>query len=128
MFKGILGGLLMATGALVLAAGVVGVIVVVERALSNRQKDQQPPPTPDIPAKPPVVAVAEPQPTKPKAERHFSIKRTKSEVGYVYWILEGHGKYKCFVLCDSWEEAMEQAKARLEGESEEMQEFAFART
>ena len=34
----------------------------------------------------------------------------KSEVGYIYWILEGHGKYKCFVLCDSWEEAIEQAK------------------
>ena len=125
----IFGGLLMATGALVLAAGVVGVIVVLERALTNREKDrQQPPAAPETPARPPVVAAAEPQATRPKAERHFSIKRTKSEVGYVYWILEGHGKYKCFVLCDSWEEAIEQAKARLEGESEETHEFAFART
>ncbi len=59
-------------------------------------------------------------------DRQFSIKRTKSEVGYVYWILEGFGKHKCFVLCDTWEEAMEQAKSRLESEKEDSQEFIFA--
>ena len=47
-------------------------------------------------------------------------------MGYVYWILEGFGKHKCFVLCDTWEEAMEQAKARLESEKEDSQEFIFA--
>jgi hypothetical protein len=61
-----------------------------------------------------------------RSDRQFSIKRTKSEVGYVYWILEGFGKHKCFVLCDTWEEAMEQAKARLESEKEDSQEFLFA--
>jgi len=61
-----------------------------------------------------------------RADRQFSIKRTKSEVGYVYWILEGFGKHKCFVLCDTWEEAMEQAKSRLESEKEDSQEFLFA--
>ncbi len=61
-----------------------------------------------------------------RADRQFSIKRTKSEVGYVYWILEGFGKHKCFVLCDTWEEAMEQAKTRLESEREDSQEFLFA--
>ncbi len=60
-----------------------------------------------------------------RTDRQFSIKRTKSEVGYVYWILEGHGKYKCFVLCDTWEEAMEQAKTRLDSEKEDSQEFLF---
>jgi hypothetical protein len=65
---------------------------------------------------------------KPKrVERPFSIKRTKSEVGYVYWILEGHGKYKCFVLCDSWQEAIAEAQRRLQGEMEEHAEFALAR-
>lgn len=59
-------------------------------------------------------------------DRQFSIKRTKSEVGYVYWILEGYGKHKCFVLCDTWEEAMEQAKSRLDSEKEDSQEFIFA--
>jgi len=65
-------------------------------------------------------------PNSNRADRQFSIKRTKSEVGYVYWILEGFGKHKCFVLCDTWEEAMEQAKARLESEKEDSQEFIFA--
>ena len=61
-----------------------------------------------------------------RSDRQFSIKRTKSEVGYVYWILEGFGKHKCFVLCDTWEEAMEQAKARLDSDKEDSQEFIFA--
>jgi hypothetical protein len=61
-----------------------------------------------------------------RGDRQFSIKRTKSEVGYVYWILEGFGKHKCFVLCDTWEEAMEQAKTRLDSEKEDSQEFIFA--
>ncbi len=61
-----------------------------------------------------------------RGDRQFSIKRTKSEVGYVYWILEGYGKHKCFVLCDTWEEAMEQAKHRLDSEKEDSQEFIFA--
>jgi len=61
-----------------------------------------------------------------RSDRQFSIKRTKSEVGYVYWILEGYGKHKCFVLCDTWEEAMEQAKTRLDSEKEDSNEFLFA--
>jgi hypothetical protein len=61
-----------------------------------------------------------------RADRQFSIKRTKSEVGYVYWVLEGFGTHKCFVLCDSWEDAMEQAKTRLDSEKEDCQDFIFA--
>jgi len=66
------------------------------------------------------------RPAPNRTDRQFSIKRTKSEVGYVYWILEGYGKHKCFVLCDTWEEAMEQAKTRLDSDSEDSQEFLFA--
>jgi len=66
------------------------------------------------------------RPAQNRADRQFSIKRTKSEVGYVYWILEGYGKHKCFVLCDTWEEAMEQAKTRLDSDSGDSQEFLFA--
>jgi hypothetical protein len=66
------------------------------------------------------------RPAQNRADRQFSIKRTKSEVGYVYWILEGYGKHKCFVLCDTWEEAMEQAKTRLDSDNEDSQEFLFA--
>jgi hypothetical protein len=60
-------------------------------------------------------------------ERPFSIKRTKSEVGYVYWILEGRGKYKCYLLCDSWQEAVVEVNRRLQSETEDHAEFAFTR-
>lgn len=45
--------------------------------------------------------------------RCFSIKRTKSELGYTFWILEGFGRHKCFILCDTWQEAIEEANRRL---------------
>jgi len=51
---------------------------------------------------------------KPKRRtRCFSIKRTKSELGYTFWILEGFGRHKCFILCDTWREAMDEANSRL---------------
>jgi hypothetical protein len=52
--------------------------------------------------------------SKPKRRtRCFSIKRTKSEVGYTFWILEGFGRHKCFVLFDTWQEAIDEANRRL---------------
>jgi hypothetical protein len=116
MFKGLLGGLFKATGALVLAVGVIGVLVGVERLLSSMDKEPKNSnpdnPRPSDPQPVPVAPLEAPAVPSPQ-ERYFSIKRTKSEVGYVYWILEGFGKHKCFVLCDTWEEAVAQAKARL---------------
>ncbi len=106
----------------VFGAGVVGVLAGVERLLQNSvparaPEVKQPATVEDVPATEEPVAAE-----SLKTERHFSIKRTKSEVGYVYWILEGYGKYKCFVLCDSWDEAVAQAKAKLAagGEAAEM--------
>jgi hypothetical protein len=61
-----------------------------------------------------VVGRRKPKPT----ERPFHIRRTKSEVGYVYWILEGRGKHKCYVLCDSWQEAVAEANRRLQDAGE----------
>ncbi len=45
-----------------------------------------------------------------KSAPHFTIKRTKSEVGHAYWVLQGFGPYKCYVLCDTWDEAMTRAR------------------
>lgn len=54
------------------------------------------------------------RPSKPRpAVRCFRIKRTKSELGFTFWILEGLGKHKCFVLFDTWREAMDEACRRL---------------
>src|SRR3954451_16362194 len=43
---------------------------------------------------------------------YFSIRRTKSELGYVYWVLQGHGVFQCFVLFDTWKEAVDEACLR----------------
>jgi hypothetical protein len=95
----LLGGIFMVTSALLLAAGVAIVLI------GERRK-----------------------PRLRNSERPFSIKRTKSEVGYVYWILKGRGKYKCYILCDSWQEAVAEANRRLQSETEDRAEFAFARS
>jgi hypothetical protein len=96
-----------AKSTLVLAASAAGLLVGVKRLLTPKRVIY----SRALPAATPVS-----KPESLKADRHFSIKRTRSEVGYVYWSLEGYGQYKCFVLCDSWDEAVAQAKARLAGE------------
>jgi hypothetical protein len=50
----------------------------------------------------------------PETKRdYFSIRRTKSELGYVYWVLHGYGEFQCFVLFDTWREAMDEALRRV---------------
>ncbi len=44
---------------------------------------------------------------------YFSIRRTRLDSDYVYWVLQGFGKYQCFVLLDTWREAMDEALRRL---------------
>jgi hypothetical protein len=114
--KSLFGGFLYATGAVALA---VGVLAGLERLLENpssSRRQGQANNTPAVAESEDETAALDSAATlapKADAERNFSIKRTKSEVGYVYWILEGYGKYKCFILCDSWDEAVAQAKAKL---------------
>jgi hypothetical protein len=110
--KSLLGGLLIAAGVAVLAVGVLaGVEVLLQNSSRRPRRLEQPEPEP-APSQP-TAEIPSPLLPKQDAGRNFSIKRTKSEVGYVYWILEGYGKYKCFILCDTWDEAVAQAKARL---------------
>jgi hypothetical protein len=105
----LLGSLIKTTGALVLAASVVGVLIGVERLLTRRARREPEADRPKLLPKPLQLCSS-----SPSSQRPFSIRRTKSEVGYVYWILKGYGEHKCFVLCDTWQEAVEQAKIRLE--------------
>ncbi len=43
----------------------------------------------------------------------FSIRRSGSDLGLAYWVLQGHGVYASFQLFDTWREAMSAAEARL---------------
>ncbi len=112
------GGVL-ATGAAMLAVGMLGSQKPRRRHAkpAASESNQAPYPAPAAPItmrRPQYLAAVTTFPPKPETERKFSIKRMKSDVGSVYWMLEGFGKYKCFVLCDSWEEAMQLANAKLE--------------
>jgi hypothetical protein len=116
--KSLFGGLLIAAGVAVLAVGVLAAAQVLLQNPNQRarrgQNEKESTGVPEPEDRPEVMAEA-PADLVPKkdAARNFSIKRTKSEVGYVYWILEGYGKYKCFILCDTWEEAVAKAKTKL---------------
>jgi len=43
---------------------------------------------------------------------YFQIRRTRFELGYTYWVLQGFGCYRGFTLFDTWQEAIEEAEAR----------------
>lgn len=45
---------------------------------------------------------------------YFCVRRTKSEVGYIYWVLQGYGQFHCYELYDSWREACDEAVRRAE--------------
>ena len=90
-------------------AGAVGVLTGVEHMLSARQSGK--------PRKP----RAEAAPSAVPAVRSccFKIRQTRSEVGYVYWVLQGFGKHRCYVLHDTWQEAMDDAAARMKAAAEQ---------
>jgi hypothetical protein len=67
-----------------------------------------------------VGLLSKPKKTPTRAAPHFRIRRTKSELGYTFWILQGFAKHKCFVLCDTWQEAIDEANLRLHHPVREM--------
>lgn len=44
---------------------------------------------------------------------YFQIRRSRFDLGYTYWVLQGFGCYRGFALFDTWREAMEEAEARI---------------
>ena len=86
----------------VVMAGAIGVLSGIECLMSAKK------------TVPPAVANV-PIDEVPKARtRCFEIRRTKSELGYTYWVLRGFGAFRCFELHDTWQEAMNEATGRLE--------------
>lgn len=59
---------------------------------------------------------------------YFSIRRTKSDLGYVYWVLKGYGEFQCFILFDTWREAVDEASRRIDqaGALDELQPLRSA--
>lgn len=48
---------------------------------------------------------------------YYTIRQTRSELGYVYWVLQGHGRFASFALFDTWREAMDAAIEKLTARS-----------
>jgi hypothetical protein len=103
MVRRLIGGICSHGGGLILLGSAIGILAGVER-LCQRQRSR----------KPSDGNAGTAGPDKPRVrEDYFQIRRTKSEFGYVYWYLQGHGRFRCFLLFDTWREAMDEANARI---------------
>lgn len=94
MLQNVLRGLCRNSGGVMLVAGAIGVLAGLECLMSARTAT-------------PKRLVREIRPDR------FTIRRTKSELGYCYWVLQGYGKYSGFDLFDSWQEAIDEAQRRV---------------
>jgi hypothetical protein len=45
---------------------------------------------------------------------YFSITRARSRDAHPKWVLQGFGRFQCFLLFDTWREAMDQACFRID--------------
>lgn len=103
MLRHLFRGLCTRTSGRVLVAGAIGVLAGVEHLMSSRPKGIR---ISQLAAKPQVEV-------PPVRSNYFQIRRTVSELGYKYWVLQGFGTYQSFALFDTWQEAMDAAMDRL---------------
>lgn len=90
------------SGALVLG-GIAAVLDGVERLMApSRMRRTEP-----------VKDQATPMARNRSRNDFFTIKRTQSDLGFTYWVLQGHGVFASFELFDTWSEAVSGAQARL---------------
>ena len=92
---------------LTLVAGAIGVLAGVEYLFSARA----PKPVPVEPA-PVTIIPPEPEPSIKRPAR-LKITQTRSELGYVYWVLQECCGKPSYALFDTWQEAMEEAARRI---------------
>ncbi len=117
MLQNLVRGLCRNSGGVILVAGAIGVLAGVEHLMSKRAVARPRMSRPSLPRRP----------VAPTATDRFSIRRTRSELGYTYWVLQGHGKFTRFDLFDTWQEAVDEAQRRL-SQSSSVPEAALAAT
>jgi hypothetical protein len=102
MLQNIFRGLCRNSGGVILVAGAIGVLAGVKRFL-------------ELPAAAQFHVRARSErkhPGMPKPLDRFTVRRTRSELGYTYWVLQGFGQYTGFTLFDTWQEAMDEVQRR----------------
>ena len=98
MLQNLVRGLCRNAGGIILVAGTIGLLTGVKQLM----------------AAPPAVRRKE-RSTRYKYDHaidRFTIRRTQSELGYTYWVLQGFGKYRGFTLFDTWQEAISEVERR----------------
>ena len=103
MLQNVVRGLCRKTGGVILVAGAIGVLAGVQHFLSGQAVAP--------------LAISLPSYPKPhgmpKPLDRFSIRQTRSELGYTYWVLQGFGKFRGFTLFDTWQEAIDEVQRRV---------------
>jgi hypothetical protein len=97
MFGKVVSGLCRKRGGLVLVAGAIGLLAGVEY----------------------LLAVRSPKPVSPARARsrnqtpHLKVSQTRSELGYVYWVVREAGGTPKYALFDTWQEAIDEVNRRI---------------
>lgn len=90
-------------------AGAIGVLTGVGYLFSKRAAAV----VPVVPAPPvfelPPVEQPRPTPAKPR----LKVTQTRSELGYVYWVVREFGANPSYALFDTWQEAMDEVSRRV---------------
>ncbi len=115
MLRNILRGLCRNPGGVILVAGTIGVLHGVKHFLAAPAAAQS-----HVRSRPDRK-----HPGMPRPLDRFTIRRTRSELGYTYWVLQGFGRHTGFALFDTWQEAIDEVRRRTET-TISVQELAIA--
>jgi hypothetical protein len=106
-----------------LAVGVAAGVIGIARALSETPVSRQRRRSRVEPISKPTVRTATVtkdlpivlRPAKMDGPRvdYFRVRRSGSALSSTYWILHGFGRHRCFILFDTWREAIDEALLRL---------------
>jgi hypothetical protein len=105
--KGLVNVLARRRSGLWLLGGVAAVLGTVERLLAVTEKRR-----PEALNPAPAPSAFTPSPTIVRSD-FFTVKRTQSDLGLTFWVLQGHGVYASFELFDTWAEAIQRVNQRL---------------
>ena len=98
MFGKVVSGLCRRRSGLVVVASAIGLLVGAEYLLALRT------PKPDR---------ARPRSQSAIVKQRIKVTQTRSELGYVYWVVRETGANPTYTLFDTWQEAMDEVNRRM---------------
>jgi hypothetical protein len=92
---------------LTVVASAIGVLTGIESILTSRNRAAKALRNPVTPE--PIAQASAREPLR----QRFKITQTRSELGYVYWVVRDSSANPSYALFDSWREAMDEVANRL---------------